>query len=95
MELARGRFVRHLLAATLLAGLVLSTPLGMASESQVFKELLEMSLKDKKGLTFFVHGQTISGGVLRIIGDEAVEIKSREFGRIIIRLDRVDAVAAN
>jgi hypothetical protein len=94
MRLATDRFARHLFTVMLAAGLALSTP-GMASEGQMFKELLEMSLKEKKGLTFYVHGQTISGGVTRIIGDDAVEIKSREFGRIIIQLDRVDAVAAN
>jgi len=54
-----------------------------------------MSLKEKKGLTFYVNGQTIAGAVTRFIGEDAVEVKNREFGRIVIRLDRIDAVAAN
>jgi hypothetical protein len=59
-----------------------------------FKELLEISLKNKKGLTFYVNGQVIAGGVIRI-GDDVVEVKNREFARITIRLDRIDAIAAN
>jgi hypothetical protein len=74
--------------------LVLPASSSMAADAQAFKELLEMSQKEKKGLTFYVNGQVIAGGVIRITED-AVEIKNREFGRIIIRLDRIDAVAAN
>ncbi|MGE0820757.1 MAG: hypothetical protein AB7G75_04490 [Candidatus Binatia bacterium] len=60
-----------------------------------FHELFDYSLKEKKGLTFFVHGQTIPGIVTKIIGDEAVEVRNQTSDRIIIRLDHIDAVAAN
>ncbi|MBM4255558.1 MAG: hypothetical protein FJ147_06630 [Deltaproteobacteria bacterium] len=66
-----------------------------AKVSQVFQELLDYSLKEKKGLTFYVHGQTIAGVVTKIISEEAVEVRNQTSSRIIIRLDRVDAVAAN
>jgi hypothetical protein len=74
--------------------LALPASFSMAADTQAFKELLEMSQKEKKGLTFYVNGQVIAGGVIRI-SEDTVEIKNREFGRIIIRLDRIDAVAAN
>ena len=90
-----GSIRRLLLASVIGFTLALSTTLSLAAGAQAFKELLEMSLKDKKGLTFYVHGQVITGGVTRFIGEDAVEVKNREFGRIIIRLDRIDAVAAN
>jgi len=86
---------RNLLACLIGLSLALSAAGSLAGDTQAFKELLEMSLKEKKGLTFYVHGQVISGGVIRLIGEDAVEVKNREFGRIIIRLDRIDAVAAN
>jgi hypothetical protein len=86
---------RHLLAWLIGLSIAMSSACSIAADVQAFKELLEMSLKEKKGLTFYVNGQTIVGGVTRFIGDDAVEVKNREFGRIIIRLDRIDAVAAN
>jgi len=96
MNTARNpRVQRSVLACLIGLTFALSTALSMAGDVQLFKELLEMSLKEKKGLTFYIHGQVISGAVTRLIGEDAVEVKNREFGRIIIRLDRVDAVAAN
>ena len=62
---------------------------------QAFQELFAMSMKDGKGLVFHVGGQSIPGVVTRVIGDDAVEVRNREYGRIVLRLERVDAVAAN
>jgi len=50
---------------------------------------------EKKGLTFYVKGQTISGVVVRVIGADAVEVRNQTFSRIIIRLDSIDALAIN
>ena len=61
---------------------------------QSYRELLERSEKEKKGLVFYVKGQTISGIVVKI-STEAVEIRNQTYSRIIIRLDSVDAVAMN
>jgi len=58
-----------------------------------FKELIEWSMKEKRGLTFFINGQTVGGGVVRWVGSDAVELKSQQYARIIVRLDRVDAIA--
>jgi len=62
---------------------------------QVFQELFDYSLKEKKGLTFYVQGQTIPGVVTKMIGEDAVEVRNQTSNRIIIRLDRIDAVGAN
>jgi len=86
---------RHLLVCFIGLCFAMSSAYGLAGDAQAFRELLEMSLKEKKGLVFYVNGQTIAGAVTRFIGEDAVEVKNREFGRIIIRLDRIDAVAAN
>lgn len=63
--------------------------------AQAFQELFDYSQKEKKGLTFYVQGQTIPGVVTKMIGDEAVEVRNQTSNRIIIRLDRIDAVGAN
>lgn len=63
--------------------------------TQAFQELFDYSLKEKKGLTFYVQGQTIPGVVTKMIGEDAVEVRNQTSNRIIIRLDRIDAVGAN
>jgi hypothetical protein len=63
--------------------------------AQAYQELFAVSQKEKKGLMFFVRGQQIGGAVVRVLGNEAVEIRNNTYGRIIIRLDQVDAVAIN
>ena len=62
---------------------------------QAFQELFDYSLKEKKGLTFYIQGQTIAGVVTKMAGDDAIEVRNQTSNRIIIRLDRIDAVAAN
>ncbi len=60
---------------------------------ELFKELIETSLKEKRGLTIFIKGQTIAGIVTRIIGLEAIEVRNQTFSKVITRLDAVDAMA--
>ena len=68
---------------------------GPAKPTQAFQELFDYSQKEKKGLTFFVQGQTIPGVVTKMVGDDAIEVRNQTSSRIIIRLDRIDAVVAN
>jgi len=86
-----------LLVVVLLFGLIWTNPLAFAQSTivQNYKELLERSEKEKKGLTFYVKGQTIAGVVVKIIGSDAVEVRNQTFSRIIIRLDSIDALAMN
>jgi hypothetical protein len=58
-----------------------------------YQELFEHSQKEKKGLVFYVRGQTIAGIVIRLIGNEGVEVRNQSYSRILIRLDSIDAVA--
>jgi hypothetical protein len=81
----------------LLSGLILGNPVAIAQSqtSQVFRELLERSEKEKKGLTFFVRGQTISGIVVKMLGSDAVEVRNQTYSRMIIKLESIDALAIN
>lgn len=56
--------------------------------------MLKASLENRKGLLFYVDGQTI-GGAVKQIGSDFVIVANQEHGQILIRLDRIDAVAAN
>ena len=93
---------RRLPAGALLAGLALASVNVHAQAPgaprpeviQAYQELFAASQKDKKGLTFFVKGQSIPGVVTKVIGTDAVEVRNQTHGRIVIRLDSIDAVAA-
>ena len=69
-------------------------PSQVTSTRQAFQELFDASTKSGTSLAFHVGGQTIGGVVIRVIGDDAVEVRNREFSHIVIPLDRIDAVAA-
>lgn len=60
-----------------------------------YQQLFDISQKEKKGLLFHVKGQTIAGVVVKMIGNEAVEVRNQAYSRVIIRLESVDAVAMN
>ncbi len=58
----------------------------------MFQELLEVSQKEKKGVLIVMKGHTLPGVVVKITAD-SVELRSREYSRIVVRLDSIDAVA--
>ncbi|MGE0483054.1 MAG: hypothetical protein AB7Q81_02845 [Gammaproteobacteria bacterium] len=64
-----------------------------AAPPAAYRELLEASLAEKHGLEFHVNGQVIPGVVTAISDDGAVEVRNQARDRIVIRLDRVDAIA--
>ncbi len=71
------------------------SPSNQSTVRQTYQELFELSQKENRGLTFFVNGQTIPGIVTKILGEDAVEVRNRTYGRLIIPLDRIDALALN
>ena len=89
---------RKVLKASLLAIVLTLINVTAASAqspaAQSFRELLDRSEKERKGLMFYVKGQTIPGVVVKI-GADTVEVRNQTYGRIIIRLDSIDAVAIN
>ena len=56
------------------------------------KEILETSQNEKKSVMLYVKGQSIGGAVVKIVGD-LVELRNREFSRIVLRIDSIDAIA--
>ena len=81
---------RTIPAAAALA-LLLAAPVWAA---EPFMELLELSLKERKGVVVYLKGQAVAGRVTRLSAD-AVELTSRVYTRIVVRRDAIDGVAAN
>jgi hypothetical protein len=86
--------VRQTRIACLIALGLLAAAGAAAAPADAFNDVLEASLKDKKGVMVYVKGQAIGGRVTKITAD-AVELSGREYTRIVVRKDAIDGVAAN
>jgi len=75
----------------LLAAAVAGTAIAK-DNSSMFQQVLEASLAEKKGVMIYVKGQSIPGIVTKINAD-SVELRSREYSRIVVKLESIDAVA--
>lgn len=71
-----------------------ATPRRSPAMHESMIEILEQSQKSGKGVLVYLGSQAVGGAVVRI-GEQTVELKSREYGRIVLRLDRIDGVAGN
>ena len=84
-------FHRLLPVLALQCGLALPAAATEATQ-QAIEKALQAAQQDKKGITLHVHGQAIGGAVVRVEPGQVVELKSQQYGRIVVRLDRIDAV---
>jgi len=75
-----------------MAGSVAAGVPVLGKETSMFRSILEASQNEKKGVTLYVKGQAIPGVVLKVDGD-TVEMRSREYSRIVVRMDAIDAAA--
>jgi hypothetical protein len=57
------------------------------------EDALNAAMQSKRGITMYVNGQTIGGAVTRFESGSYVELRNQEFGRIVIRWERIDGVA--
>ena len=60
---------------------------------ELFKELIESSRKEKRGLTIFIKGQTVVGVVTEVVGAEAIVVRNQAFSKVVIRVEAIDAMA--
>lgn len=86
------RAARHALMTlviTLAAGAA-----GAVTAPQGIEQALTAAQQDKRGITLYVSGQAVAGAVTRIEPGQWVEMKNQTSGKIIVRLDRIDGIAA-
>ena len=85
------------LARPALAALILSIAAGAAAAADAVKGIeaaLVAAQQDKRGITIYVSGQTIAGAVTKVEPGAWVEMKNQTSGKIIVRIDRIDGIAA-
>jgi len=75
------------LAAALAAGVAVD-----GKDIAMLRSLLEASQNDKKGLMVWVKGQAIPGIVTKV-DTEWVELRSREYSRIVLKIESIDGAA--
>ena len=90
----RSTSARRVLAALVVASAFASGLAHAADAVQGIEQALNVALQDKRGITLYVNGQTISGAVTRIEPGQWVELRNQQHGRILVRLDRIDGIAA-
>jgi hypothetical protein len=66
---------------------------GPALPAAAVDEVLNISLTQKKGMTIYLGGQVINCLFVKRIDANTIEVRNQTHSRILIRLDRVDAIA--
>lgn len=86
--------LRCLVAAVLTAGVFLhGAPAHAQSGSDAIRQTLEQAREDgARSVTVHVQGSTLALLVTAIEGDHVVG-RSAQHGRIVVRIDRIDAIA--
>lgn len=82
------------IARTGLAGFLIGVSAAVASaeEPRGIEQALAASQADKRGVTLYVNGQTLAGAVIRFEPGQWVELKGAAGSRIVVRIERIDAV---
>ena len=76
-----------------LALMLASTATLAADAAPGIEQALASAQQDKRGIQLYVGGQTVAGAVTRIEPGKWVELRSQQWGKIIVRLERIDAIA--
>jgi len=61
----------------------------------LFRELIERSQNERRGLTIFVHGQSITGTVANVVNEQAIVLTGRDYHQAVVLLESVDAMTVN
>jgi hypothetical protein len=77
---------------TMIAAAAVAAVPAIGGNTSMFRSILEASQNEKKGLMLYVKGQAIPGLVVKIDA-ESVELRSREYSRIVVKIDSIDAAA--
>lgn len=80
-------------AAALAIGLGAAWPAMADGSSKAIEQALAAAQEARKGVTLYVAGQAIGGGVVKIESGQWVELRSQQYGRIVVRMERIDGIA--
>jgi hypothetical protein len=62
---------------------------------ELFRELIERSQKEKRGLTVYLGGNQIVGVVTAIINEQAIELRSQQFHKAVVLIETIEAIAVS
>ncbi len=83
-------------ATTLAVGSAALPALGQSAgalNAAAVEEILNTSLAQKKGMSIYMGGQVINCVFVKRIDGNTIEVRNQQFSRIILRIDRIDAIA--
>ena len=89
---SRSRSTRNALACAILV--ITGGAAHAVDAAHGIEQALAAAQQDKRGVTLYIGGQTIGGAVTRIEAGQWVELRNQQSGKIIVRLDRIDGLAA-
>ncbi len=67
-----------------------------AEAASGIEQALQAARQAQRGVTLYVNGQPVAGAVVRVetgSGAGWVELRSQQHSRIVVRIDRIDAIA--
>jgi hypothetical protein len=85
--------VRKSFLVMVLAGVAMTALAADAPKGGGLEDAFNAALASKRGVTLYVNGQTIGGAITKIEPGQYVELRNQEFGRIVVRWDRIDGIA--
>lgn len=93
-RLTQGLTRHSALSAALLAALCATQlPARAADVNKGIEQALAAAQESKKGIMVYVGGQAIGGAVVKIEAGQTVELRSQQYSKIVLRLDRIDGIA--
>jgi hypothetical protein len=66
---------------------------GREINRAAIEEVFNQSLAQKRGVSIYIGSQVINGLFVKKIDENTIEVRNQQFGRILIRIDRIDAIA--
>ena len=87
------RLMALLLGFFIMTETTLAQSTSGALSAAAVEEVLNQSLTQKKGMSIYIGGQVVNAIFVKRIDANTIEVKNQTFGRIIIRMDRIDAIA--
>jgi hypothetical protein len=83
--------MRAIILAMVLAGAAMTA--SAAEPAKALEDAFNAAMASKRGVTLYVNGQTIGGAITKIEPGKYVELRSQEYGRIVIRWESIDGIA--
>jgi len=87
MSVLRKSFLGIAMASATLTGAMAAEP------TKGLEGALSAAMESKRGILVYVNGQSIGGAVTHVEPGQYIELRNQEYGRIVVRWDRIDGVA--